>query len=323
MEIEFGILIICALISAFICGFLFMREVALDLQRSRIAVNAGMKSEITPFDYVLSLSTSLFSSLATKLLEIRFVKDFVRRATFLISAKGKSVQQEQVASFCCLVILALAVLAFAISGSVLFVICAVASAVVISNAVINKKIAEISSSMRDQVPDALRTMSSCARTGLSLMQTLEETSAECTGALENVLLVASRRMRLGSSVPEALATLNELKEVPELKFVAVAFDVQHTSGGAISPLLDAARESVLSEIELARTLRVQTAQAKMSAAIVTCMPFLLLALFSFASPGFLDPFFTSVAGFAILLVALGMQAAGIFLVRKILKRAED
>lgn len=37
------------------------------------------------------------------------------------------------------------------------------------------------------------------------------------------------------------------------------------------------------------------------------------------SEGFLDPFFESAAGFALLLVALFMQAAGVILVRQMLK----
>ena len=84
------------------------------------------------------------------------------------------------------------------------------------------------------------------------------------------------------------------------------------------PVLEAARESVEGEIELARSLKVQTAQAKLSARIVTVMPFVLIALFSFMSPGFLDPFFASVPGMVLLALALVMQVGGVMLVRRTL-----
>ena len=51
------------------------------------------------------------------------------------------------------------------------------------------------------------------------------------------------------------------KRSSELAFIAVALDVQHASGGSLASVLDAARESVEGEIELERSLRVQTAQA--------------------------------------------------------------
>ena len=72
------------------------------------------------------------------------------------------------------------------------------------------------------------------------------------------------------------------------------------------------------EIELARSLRVQTAQAKLSARIVTAMPFVLAALFSLMSPGFLGPFVESVPGMALLAMALAMQAAGVLMVQRML-----
>ena len=101
-----------------------------------------------------------------------------------------------------------------------------------------------------------------------------------------VLGVAARRLQMGASPDEALAVMRASDQVPELSFVAVALDVQHQSGGSIAPVLETARESVVSELDLMRSMRVQTAQAKLSASIVTVMPFLLVALFSIVSPGF-------------------------------------
>lgn len=84
-------------------------------------------------------------------------------------------------------------------------------------------------------------------------------------------------------------------------------------------VLEVTRQSVADEIELKRTLRTQTAQAKLSAQIVTIMPFALIGIFSLLSPGFLDPFFESVPGAVLLFVALSMQCAGIAMVRRFLK----
>lgn len=172
--------------------------------------------------------------------------------------------------------------------------------------------------IRDEIPDALRSLGVCFKAGLSLMQTLRQTGTELKGPLGALFLSSSRLLETGGTVTEALSVFQGGRGTSELAFVAVALSVQHQAGGSIAHVLDAARESVEGEIELARTLRVQTAQAKLSARIVTLMPFVLVALFSLMSPGFLSPFFESVPGMLLLGVAVVMQIGGVLLVRRML-----
>lgn len=172
--------------------------------------------------------------------------------------------------------------------------------------------------VREAVPSALRSMGVCFKAGLSLQQTLKQVSREVQGPLSEAFVSAAYVLETGGSVPEALEMLKERSLSSELAFVCVALKVQHSTGGSLSPVLEAARESVQDDIELKRSLRVQTSQARLSARIVTVMPFLLIALFSLMSEGFLDPFFNSVAGFVLLALALLMQFAGVFLVRRML-----
>lgn len=172
--------------------------------------------------------------------------------------------------------------------------------------------------IRDAVPDALRAMGVCFQSGLSLLQTFRQVSSELKGPLSQLFARAAHHLETGRSTEEALAVLRGGDSSPPLAFVAVALDVQHESGGSMRQVLDAARETVEGEIELARSLRVQTAQAKLSARVVTIMPFVLVALFSAMSDDFLTPFFSSAAGIMLLALALGLQAAGIVLVRRML-----
>ena len=124
---------------------------------------------------------------------------------------------------------------------------------------------------------------------------------------------------MGETTTQSLSVLRHNPRIPELSFVAVALDVQHQSGGSVAPVLNSAREAVESELELTRTLRVQTAQARLSASIVTVMPFILVAFFSLMSPDFLAPFFGSILGVALLVLAIVMQLTGVLIVRRMLK----
>lgn len=175
-----------------------------------------------------------------------------------------------------------------------------------------------SAALRDAVPDALRSLGVCFAAGFTLMQTFQQAAREAKGPLRELFAHAAHLLETGAPASEALAVFRARSSVPELSFVAVALDVQHTAGGSLAHILDAAREAVEGELELKRALKVQTAQAKLSARVVSIMPFALIALFSLISSDFLAPFFGSALGLALLGLAVGMQAAGIALVRRML-----
>lgn len=94
--------------------------------------------------------------------------------------------------------------------------------------------------LRDEIPDALRSLGVCFRAGLSLMQTLEQTASEMKGPLGELFLSAALVLQTGGTASEALALFRQRADVPELAFVAVALDVQHRSGGSLAAVLDAA-----------------------------------------------------------------------------------
>ena len=130
---------------------------------------------------------------------------------------------------------------------------------------------------------------------------------------------ATHEIAIGKTPDEALDDFKVKATLPELVFVAVALKIQHHAGGSMQQILDTARDSIKNEIELRRSLRVQTAQAKLSARVVTAMPFVLVALFSLITKDFLLPFFSSGLGVSLLVVALVMQASGILAIRRILR----
>ena len=133
-----------------------------------------------------------------------------------------------------------------------------------------------------------------------------------------IVLLFYHVLETGGSAEEALEILRRGVHASELAFIAVALDVQHLAGGSMKQVLDAARDSMKGELALRRSLRVQTAQAKLSARIVVVMPFILVSVFSLASPDFLTPFFSSVFGYALFALAVFMQVAGVVLVHRAL-----
>ena len=172
--------------------------------------------------------------------------------------------------------------------------------------------------LREAVPDALHAMGSCFQAGFSLLQTFQQLAGEIKGPLGKRFAACAHLLETGHGSSEALGALRAGGKRSELAFVAVALDVQHQAGGSMRPVLEAARETVEGELALRRALRVQTAQARLSARVVTVMPFALVAVFSLVSKGFLDPFLQSPLGLGLLGLACAMEVAGVLAVRRML-----
>lgn len=202
-----------------------------------------------------------------------------------------------------------------VAGSLAVVICVIFGL----HAWASKREERRKTEMREEIPEALQSMKACFQTGYSFPQTVHEIALSTKGALSDLFSEVEGVLETGGGTHRALEVMKNRGSEPELMFLATALEIQHKTGGSMNRILEAARQSVADEIELKRTLRTQTAQAKLSAQIVTLMPFVLVGVFSLLSPGFLEPFFDSPLGILLLLIAFGMQAAGILLVRRMLR----
>lgn len=255
---------------------------------------------------------------ARLLLRVNVIRRYAYWARLSLKGRGIAADQTALVTSVLCMIAGCAAMAWVITGSPVFGAAAVGGALAIGCSLLRSEAEKRACAIRDEVPDALRSLGVCFKAGLSLMQTLRQTGTELKGPLGQLFIASSRSLETGGTVAEALSVFQSREGASELAFVAVALNVQHQAGGSVAHVLEAARESVEGEIELARSLRVQTAQAKLSARIVTLMPFALIALFSLMSPDFLAPFFESVPGMVLLGAALIMQIGGVLLVRRML-----
>jgi len=172
--------------------------------------------------------------------------------------------------------------------------------------------------MREQLPDALQCLGFCFLAGCSLAQAIEQTASETAEPLKSELLSVSDDIQSGLGIREALSSLEQRNELPELHYMAVALEIQHQTGGSLKDLLQSAADSAKTSVVLKRQLQAQTAQARLSYKVVALMPVVLVMLLSVAVDGYADTFFSSIQGLMILITAAVMELSGILIIRKIL-----
>ena len=270
------------------------------------------------FAYVLRNGVEAFDGIARRMEASGRVGGALRDAARLAQQRGYTASPRSIASTFCLALVVAGCVCVLVSRSLLAGVLVPAFLALAASAVLAHEKEREQEALREQVPDALRCMEACLHAGLSLPQAFAEVASEVPSPAKDSFARVSHDLKLGYSMDEALARFHRLSGLPELGFVAMALDVQYVCGGSATPILRSAEDSVAHGLELRRSLRVQTAQARLSAQVVSIMPFFLLALLSLISPGFLNPFFADAQGVAVLVTAVAMQAAGVLMVRRML-----
>jgi tight adherence protein B len=212
----------------------------------------------------------------------------------------------------------LTIVVFLLTGLLPVALCAAALMVMAVFGKAGKLLGQWGERLVEQIPDALRSLGICFNAGYSLQQAFEQTAQDTPEPLGAELRQASFDVCAGRSIEEALSALEKRTKAADLRFAIIALEIQHRTGGSLQELLENAADAVLASADLRRQLSVQTAQARLSAKVVTILPVILVAVLSLAMEGYLESFFSSTGGLTILLVALGMEAAGVVLIRRIL-----
>ena len=267
----------------------------------------------------LKVGYGVFKPAARAIMLFGKASSFVDEAVAVLKIRGVESDPESLVSVAMAATAVLAVAAGLLSKSVFASLAVSVCVIVASVLAVGREREKNREAARDAVPAALESMASCFGSGFTLQQTFRQVANDIEGPLSATFMRSARILEMGGGSERALKELWHGSHATELAFVAVALDVQHQSGGSMRQVLEAASETVKGELALRRSLRVQTAQAQLSARVVALMPLVLVSIFSLISPDYLAPFFQSVQGYALLSLAVLMQVGGIVLVRKTLE----
>lgn len=172
--------------------------------------------------------------------------------------------------------------------------------------------------LRREMPNVLRLLSIALESGSSISTALRYAANNSSGALADELKRSIWDIDAGQGFDEALEKLRNRTGGSEFAFLATAMEIQHRSGGSLADILDNVSEMLKQSSELEEDLQTKTAQGRLSSRIVALMPFALLAILSFFSPGYLGGFLASPLGACLFITACLLELLGFFLVRRAL-----
>ncbi|MHC1651938.1 type II secretion system F family protein [Stenotrophomonas maltophilia] len=170
-----------------------------------------------------------------------------------------------------------------------------------------------------QLPDFLDNLVRLTALGNSLQAAFQVASMQTSAPLRGLLDTTVRYARSGMDLDRALALAAQPYRMDVLKVLAVVIGVSVRIGGRSDQILqrmgDFMRDLEQAQQELAAT----TSETRMSAWVLGLLPPASAVLMAIASPDFFQPVLREPLGHKVLLIALGLELVGAFLLYRLAK----
>jgi len=171
----------------------------------------------------------------------------------------------------------------------------------------------------DQLADTLSILASSLRAGYSFLQALDTVSKEIGEPSASEFQRVVAEIRLGRPIDDALTAMGERVGSDDLRWAVIAINVQRQVGGNLAEVLDIVANTVRERAYIRRQVNVLSAEGRLSVAILSVLPFFIMAYISIVNPDYIKPLFTTPVGWIMLAIGGTMMAAGIWIMTRIVK----
>lgn len=170
-----------------------------------------------------------------------------------------------------------------------------------------------------QLPEAMDLISRALRAGHAFPVALAMVGTESPQPIAAEFRITSDEVGFGVSVDSALNNLAARVPSPDVRYFVMAVVIQRETGGNLAELLSKLAELVRERFKLFAKVRVLAAEGKLSAWILTLLPFGVAATIGLFNPGYLKVLFTDEAGLTLVYGALALMALGVLVMWRIIK----
>lgn len=148
----------------------------------------------------------------------------------------------------------------------------------------NKRLAMI----EEQLPDAVELMVRSLRVGHPFSSAIQIVSKEIQDPLASEFGIIADESAYGRDVGDSLKEMAERLDMQDLRFLAVAVNIQQTSGGNLAEILAGLAKVIRARFRLFRRVKAITAEAKWSGKFLSAFPIVCLIVINVSDPHYYD-----------------------------------
>jgi tight adherence protein B len=186
-------------------------------------------------------------------------------------------------------------------------------------AYVNRRRARRLVKLQNQLPDALDLLGRALRAGHAFGAGLQMIGEEMADPIANEFRLVHDEVNFGVSLEQALTNLSTRVPITDLRYFVVAVLIQRDTGGNLTEVLTNLSRLIRQRLKLSAHVRVLSAEGRLSAWLLSVLPFAIGGLLAVFNPDFMNPLWTDPLGVSILRGMLLSMACGILMLRKIIR----
>ncbi|MDR1236533.1 MAG: type II secretion system F family protein [Holosporaceae bacterium] len=168
-------------------------------------------------------------------------------------------------------------------------------------------------------PDAIDMMIRGVKAGLNIGRIMKLVSIESKDPLSSEFKTISQKFDLGVEPEKVLLEAAEKIDIEEFRFLVVALVLQMENGGVLAEILQNLSSIIRKRLELNLKLKAMSAEARMSAIVISVLPFVFAGIMAVINPNHIKEFANPGTGQTLLKVAITLFSIGTFMMLKATK----
>lgn len=175
------------------------------------------------------------------------------------------------------------------------------------------------SMLEQQLPDTLDLLSRALRAGHAFPSALQMAGQEMPDPIAEEFRITFDEINYGVPLQDALMHLATRVPSADLRYFVIAVLTQKETGGNLAELLDNLSRLIRERLKLMGTIRVLSAEGRLSAWILTILPFALVGILFLIRPAFISILWTDPMGPKMIALTGVVMAVGLFWMWRIIK----
>lgn len=170
--------------------------------------------------------------------------------------------------------------------------------------------------LNSQLPEALSILANGLRAGFSFTQAMSVSANELESPIKDEFQRVIRDNAIGKTLDEALLDFSNRTDDEDIDMLITALIIQRKVGGNLAEILDTIGATIRDRMRIRGEVKTLTAQGRMSAVIISLLPFGVALFIFIMNPSYIMELFTNTFGIIIAVGAVIMQLIGMFIIMK-------
>lgn len=171
----------------------------------------------------------------------------------------------------------------------------------------------------DQLTDVLQLITGSLRAGYGLLQGIDAVARDgeepAAGEFRRILI----EHRLGRDLSDAMDGCAQRMSNDDFSWVVQAISIHRDVGGDLGRVLDNITSTIRDRGDVHRQVRALSAEGRMSAVVLTALPFVVLVVIQMSSPDYTAVLFAQPVGWIMLTVAALLMLTGTLWIRRLVR----